>query len=301
VAAQAGSVSLSAVDKPTITSRAGAGALAVTIGNGVSLAPGVVILKTAIRDTVRARIAAVDQGGLPVVTAAGAVAMTAESQATVSSFGVAVAAAATIGEFSGAFAGAGGRSTITLDSTLTAEITSGSVTAGSVSVAAIDHDIVSKNTFGSGAISVGILGASIGVSLTETTATNKVTASVGQAKVTATSGGITLDARGGNTLATETVATAAAVAIGGAGAGGHAFTTDSSTLEAAVMTGAKLTSAGPLTVTARGASVREARERAYAAVARIDWPEGFCRGDIGWRALAREAQGQGLAEDPGAV
>lgn len=43
-----------------------------------------------------------------------------------------------------------------------------------------------------------------------------------------------------------------------------------------------------LNVTARGASVREARDKAYAAVARIDWPEGFCRSDIGWRALARE-------------
>jgi len=29
----------------------------------------------------------------------------------------------------------------------------------------------------------------------------------------------------------------------------------------------------------------EARERVYAAVARIDWPEGFHRTDIGWRAL----------------
>ena len=30
------------------------------------------------------------------------------------------------------------------------------------------------------------------------------------------------------------------------------------------------------------------RDRAYAAVGRIDWPEGFCRRDIGWRAIARE-------------
>ncbi len=43
-----------------------------------------------------------------------------------------------------------------------------------------------------------------------------------------------------------------------------------------------------LNVTARGRTVKEARERAYAAVDRIDWPEGFCRRDIGWRALARE-------------
>ncbi|MCV2865197.1 phosphoribosylamine--glycine ligase [Albidovulum sediminicola] len=40
-----------------------------------------------------------------------------------------------------------------------------------------------------------------------------------------------------------------------------------------------------LNVTARGASLREARERAYAMVDAIDWPEGFCRRDIGWRAL----------------
>jgi phosphoribosylamine--glycine ligase len=39
-----------------------------------------------------------------------------------------------------------------------------------------------------------------------------------------------------------------------------------------------------LNVTAQGASLAEARERAYAAIDRIDWPEGFCRRDIGWRA-----------------
>ena len=41
-----------------------------------------------------------------------------------------------------------------------------------------------------------------------------------------------------------------------------------------------------LNVCALGASVREARERAYGAIARIDWPQGFHRTDIGWRALA---------------
>ncbi len=42
-----------------------------------------------------------------------------------------------------------------------------------------------------------------------------------------------------------------------------------------------------LNVTALGASVAEAQARAYAAVDRIDWPEGFCRRDIGWRAVSR--------------
>jgi phosphoribosylamine--glycine ligase len=40
-----------------------------------------------------------------------------------------------------------------------------------------------------------------------------------------------------------------------------------------------------LNVCARGATLAEARERAYAAVDAIDWPEGFHRRDIGWRAL----------------
>lgn len=46
-----------------------------------------------------------------------------------------------------------------------------------------------------------------------------------------------------------------------------------------------------LSVTATGASVGEAKEKAYHAVDRIDWPEGFCRRDIGWRAVERETAG----------
>jgi len=40
-----------------------------------------------------------------------------------------------------------------------------------------------------------------------------------------------------------------------------------------------------LNVTALGRTVKEAQQRAYAAVDKIDWPEGFCRRDIGWRAV----------------
>jgi phosphoribosylamine--glycine ligase len=46
-----------------------------------------------------------------------------------------------------------------------------------------------------------------------------------------------------------------------------------------------------LDVTARGRTVAQAQARAYAAIARIDWPGGFCRSDIGWRAVAREKAG----------
>ena len=40
-----------------------------------------------------------------------------------------------------------------------------------------------------------------------------------------------------------------------------------------------------LNVTARGDTLAEAQARAYAMVDGIDWPDGFCRRDIGWRAL----------------
>jgi phosphoribosylamine--glycine ligase len=42
-----------------------------------------------------------------------------------------------------------------------------------------------------------------------------------------------------------------------------------------------------LGVTATAASVAEAQALAYQAVDRIAWPEGFCRRDIGWRAIGR--------------
>ena len=44
-----------------------------------------------------------------------------------------------------------------------------------------------------------------------------------------------------------------------------------------------------LNVTALGPTVSAAQTRAYEAVSLIDWPEGFCRRDIGWRAIEREA------------
>ncbi|HEX5508200.1 MAG TPA: phosphoribosylamine--glycine ligase [Pseudolabrys sp.] len=43
-----------------------------------------------------------------------------------------------------------------------------------------------------------------------------------------------------------------------------------------------------LNICASGQSVREAQRRAYAAIDRIKWDDGFCRRDIGWRAIERE-------------
>ena len=54
--------------------------------------------------------------------------------------------------------------------------------------------------------------------------------------------------------------------------------------------GDRLTATGGrvLNVTARGRTVSEAQARAYALVDQVKWDGGFCRRDIGWRAIARE-------------
>jgi phosphoribosylamine--glycine ligase len=43
-----------------------------------------------------------------------------------------------------------------------------------------------------------------------------------------------------------------------------------------------------LNVTALGAGIEEAQRRAYEAVDKIDWAQGFCRRDIGWREVLRK-------------
>jgi phosphoribosylamine--glycine ligase len=46
-----------------------------------------------------------------------------------------------------------------------------------------------------------------------------------------------------------------------------------------------------LNVCAMGKTVLEAQQRAYAAVDRIKWPDGFCRRDIAWQAVEQERGG----------
>jgi phosphoribosylamine--glycine ligase len=43
-----------------------------------------------------------------------------------------------------------------------------------------------------------------------------------------------------------------------------------------------------LNATARGKTVAEAQAAAYRLVDAVDWANGFCRRDIGWRAISRE-------------
>ncbi|MFA7457747.1 MAG: phosphoribosylglycinamide synthetase C domain-containing protein, partial [Micavibrio sp.] len=48
-----------------------------------------------------------------------------------------------------------------------------------------------------------------------------------------------------------------------------------------------------LGVTASAPTIAEAQKLAYEGVDLIDWPEGFCRRDIGWRAIRAEGPAGG--------
>lgn len=47
-----------------------------------------------------------------------------------------------------------------------------------------------------------------------------------------------------------------------------------------------------LGITATGKTIKQAQEKAYSGVTSINWPHGFCRSDIGWRAVNREYRDQ---------
>ena len=52
-----------------------------------------------------------------------------------------------------------------------------------------------------------------------------------------------------------------------------------------------------LNIVAQGANVAQAQARAYAAIEKIDWPQGFCRSDIGFREIEREKQQKKIGEN----
>ncbi|MFM8173251.1 MAG: lectin-like domain-containing protein, partial [Pirellulaceae bacterium] len=227
-----GKLSIEAKDQSDIKSSAGAGSLAFAIGNAVSLAPGVVLLDTKASNTISATIANTADR---MVVSGGDVSLSSESAGVYRSSGVAVAAAASVGEVAISFSGAGGKSAIQLTNAVRSQHVSGQLQAqGTIGLTASSRDQIVENTMGVGALSVGEIGASIGVSLSESEILNRVSAEVLGGSLRATSGDILIQSLGSHSIYTETVPTSLSVALGGAGAGGHAFSTDSSQLSASV-------------------------------------------------------------------
>jgi hypothetical protein len=239
-----GSVSVKATDTPKTKARAGAGSLAASGGQGAAaLAVGIVQAWNTLGNTVTARIGTKDEPA-PTVTASGTgtVDVSAHSAATAEALSVAVAAAVAVGEppFGLAGAGVGAFAWTTVTNTVTAEIGAGVVSGAHVTVGASEAHTLT-NTVGAGVGVLSWVGASVGRSEAEATVNDTVTARIGAATVTATSGDITVDAGSANTIKTRSVPTSVALAVGGGGTAGYAGSRDISTVTAEVATGAMLT------------------------------------------------------------
>ena len=104
---------------------------------------------------------------------------------------------------------------------------------------------------GSGAIAIGVVGGSLGISTVETTFTSSVSAYIDNAAVTTTNGGnIKISASSQDTATTLGVATSLALTLGGAGAGATITVNVSPNVEAYAGSGASLSAAGDIDIAA---------------------------------------------------
>jgi hypothetical protein len=121
---------------------------------------------------------------------------------------------------------------------------------GAVLVTAEDKSTITA-TVGTGALAVGIVGASIGISLTTNTIGSVVNADIAGADVTTTGGDVSVAASANQAIDGKSIATAASISIGGAGAGAVATTLDRTATQAFVGAGSTVsTHGGALNVSA---------------------------------------------------
>ena len=244
VQAQAGFVELTATDTATITAHAIGGSVAIAGGAGgaVAIPIGAAVADNVIENVVKACInnsvvSAVDNA---TDSPTGDVTLQAQSTSTITALSVAASLSVAVAPAGLSFSGAGADSTNTMASQIIACIdNNSSVTAtGKVDLSATDLPTTTADV-GSGTLSVGVAGASVGVSLSDNTINNTVKAYVNQGSVTA-DGPISITSRSTGVIDALTVATSVAISIGGAGAGGDARATITSSVEAYAGGGATL-------------------------------------------------------------
>ncbi|MCU0963385.1 MAG: hypothetical protein MUF48_25115, partial [Pirellulaceae bacterium] len=244
VQAQAGWVKLAATDTATITAHAVGGSMALAGGAGgaVTIPIGAAVADNVIENVVKACI---DSSVVSAVDNApdsptGDVTLEAESTSTITALSVAASLSVAVAPVGVSFSGAGADSTNTIASQIIACIdNNSSVTAtGKVDLSAIDLPTTTADV-GSGTLSGGVAGASVGVSLSDNTINNTVKAYVNQGSVTA-DGPVYITSSATGVINALTVATSVAISIGGAGAGGDARATITSGVEAYAGSGATL-------------------------------------------------------------
>ncbi|HEV8062517.1 MAG TPA: hypothetical protein VGP68_21740, partial [Gemmataceae bacterium] len=237
-------VNLTALDDSFIHSRAYAVSVAVGIAPiSLSIAVGVVNANNEIGNIVESYIGALTGSDSTGVTSDGGVEVFANSTSNIDSQGVAVGATASLIGLSGSGASALNNT----DSTISAFVQSGSTVQATSAVQITASDAATiDSTVGTGSFSIGLVAASIGVSLNNSTIGDTVSAYVGNATVTTSGGGVDISATSAATIGGEAVATSVAVGIGGSGAGGESTSTDKITTQAYLATGANVATNGGL-------------------------------------------------------
>ncbi|WP_036477316.1 LamG-like jellyroll fold domain-containing protein [Myxosarcina sp. GI1] len=246
-----GAISLNAQDNSTIESVAVGGSISVSGSTSASFSMAIagVEVNNTIGNTVRSYIGATSSDST-TVDAAGDLKLTANSTLTFNdNYAVAASLAAAVAPSGASLSGAGANVITTTTNTVETLIrnltTADAVRADNVTLTATDTPTI-KPTVGTGSLAASFIGASVSVSLTDTTINNAVNAYIDNSKVTTTND-VTLNASSTPTIESEAVTTSVAAAIGGAGAGGEVTATISSTVSSYVSNNA-VVSANDVTV-----------------------------------------------------
>jgi hypothetical protein len=243
-------ITLSAIDNSTIEANAAAGSLAFTIGvAGLGVSVGASIANNDIDNTVQTYIK-----GATVTS--GSVELTSSSTSTIEALSIAASISATISIASLGLAGGGASSKNTITNTVAAYIDDNSVVTangvvgdGAVAISAQDISKIYSDV-GSGALAIGAIGASVGVSIADNLINNTVKAYVGDAAVTSSNDDIIITALSNAEVDSLAVATSVALSPTGlAGAGAEASADILSHIEAYAGSDATLSAGKDISLT----------------------------------------------------
>ncbi|MBL4826874.1 MAG: hypothetical protein JKY66_04040, partial [Spongiibacteraceae bacterium] len=231
-------VLISAQDKADIQATAATQSIAFVIGSsGAAVSIGNVVSVNEITNTV---LAYIDNSK---INSAGGIGISAASTSTMDSSAVATSVAAGIAPFSLNIAGSGSTAANKIENTLFAYIKdSADVTAsGDIIIVANDSSIISSDV-GSGSVTFGPLGASVGISVSDNIVDNRVKSSIENSTVTSSAGAIKLSSLSAGDIDALAVATSIAAAPGGGSeAGSFANSTITTETEAFVDNNTTLT------------------------------------------------------------
>lgn len=247
---------VTSTDKSTYQASSGAGSLSIAAGSGaaVAIAPSEATSTVTITNTVQAFIGSqTENPAVPTTLFANVpVSIEATCEQDISTTVIAVAVSVAASEAGVALSGGGASSSITTGNTVAAGLLYGATLSSTwtgsppvigstdgLAISALQQSLLTASV-GAGALSVGLVGGSLGISLAEITTNDSVTAAISGASVITSGTAVSVEATGTSSLSTMSVPTALSASLGVAGAGGNSNITDSSTFTASVDTGSNI-------------------------------------------------------------